>query len=450
MECIPRAALARALSSNTPSEICTAVNTLTLETFDSADELILEEVSGLSDAILDLMDKLNPAVSRVALLASQLRAQKPKGAKPTLALLDAAWAAVSQAGGTNGSWAPVEGLPAAIVGVGAELLIALLNALRNASFVPTNERAIGHSSRAVQHLISLCSSTSNDSAAFAASTDLLGRVSKHLDIWGRRATEIGEGCRWAEDSLSYLAPDRVRMMATESSTVMSGSALEYVASSVLVFPTLANMLEAEEKTRVSGALGIISKLAQVDTNVEAFNRVPERFLERLVELLTVPLQGCDVLVPSEAVTSEDWLEYNGRVMHPVVGGVDVEVRDVSLEVVSLFAGLSDKLRTRLGAVPGCIRSLTRVAISGGAIRGVRAEEQARRVAALTLTALASVESNHPRIQPLHPKLLLAAASDVYAADLLFNGLKTVFPASASASAAAASAAAEVSSGVVEI
>lgn len=70
---------------------------------------------------------------------------------------------------------------------------------------------------------------------------------------------------------------------------------------------------------------IVALDTQVDTNVEAFNRVPERFLERLVELLTVPLQGCDVLVPSEAVTSEDWLEYNGRVMHPVVGGVDVEV-----------------------------------------------------------------------------------------------------------------------------
>ena len=62
------------------------------------------------------------------------------------------------------------------------------------------------------------------------------------------------------------------------------------------------------------------------------------------------------------------------------------------------------------------------------------------MAALTLTALASMESNHARIKPLHPKLLLAAASDAYAADLLFNGLKTVFPASD----------VEPTSGVVEI
>lgn len=46
--------------------------------------------------------------------------------------------------------------------------------------------------------MSLCSTTGADSAAFAASVDLLGRVSKHLDIWGRRAAESGEGCGWAE------------------------------------------------------------------------------------------------------------------------------------------------------------------------------------------------------------------------------------------------------------
>lgn len=47
---------------------------------------------------------------------------------------------------------------------------------------------------------------------------------------------------------------------------------------------------------------------------------------------------------------------------------------MSLEVMSLLAGLSDKLRSRLGAVPGCIRSLTKVVISG-AVRGIKAESQ---------------------------------------------------------------------------
>lgn len=69
--------------------------------------------------------------------------------------------------------------------------------------------------------------------------------------------------RIEQDSLSYLAPARVRVVATTSNAVMSASALEYVASAVLLFPTVANMAEAEERIRVLGALGIVSKLAQV-------------------------------------------------------------------------------------------------------------------------------------------------------------------------------------------
>ena len=45
--------------------MCAALNTLTLETFDAAEELILDAVPGLLEAIFDLMDKLNPAVAQV-------------------------------------------------------------------------------------------------------------------------------------------------------------------------------------------------------------------------------------------------------------------------------------------------------------------------------------------------------------------------------------------------
>ena len=41
------------------------MNTLTLETYDASEELILDKVPGLLDAIFDLMDKLNPAVAQV-------------------------------------------------------------------------------------------------------------------------------------------------------------------------------------------------------------------------------------------------------------------------------------------------------------------------------------------------------------------------------------------------
>lgn len=54
--------------------------------------------------------------------------------------------------------------------------------------------------------------------------------------------------------------------------------------------------------------------------------------------------------------------------------------------------------------------------------------QARRIAARTLTALASVESNHAVMKPLYSELLVAAARDASAADLLLHGLKGVFAA----------------------
>lgn len=57
--------LPKALGSSLPSEVCAALNTLTLETYDAAEELILDAVPGLLDAIFDLMDKLNPAVAQV-------------------------------------------------------------------------------------------------------------------------------------------------------------------------------------------------------------------------------------------------------------------------------------------------------------------------------------------------------------------------------------------------
>lgn len=53
------------------------------------------------------------------------------------------------------------------------------------------------------------------------------------------------------------------------------------------------------------------------------------FLERLVELLSVPQQGCDVLLPNDGAHSQEWLEYHCSVLHPSVGGTDPEVSPAS-------------------------------------------------------------------------------------------------------------------------
>lgn len=64
---------------------------------------------------------------------------------------------------------------------------------------------------------------------------------------------------------------------------------------------------------------------QTDVNTEVFNRMPDGFLERLSELLSIPQQGCDVLAPSAGGTSPEWLDYNCRLLPPSIAGVDAEV-----------------------------------------------------------------------------------------------------------------------------
>ncbi|CAM9888019.1 unnamed protein product [Scytosiphon promiscuus] len=451
---VPRADLPKALSSCSAPEVCEAVNTLTLETYGTAaEELILDEVPGLLDAIFDLMDKLNPAVAQVGAFAAKLSSRIQKEADPTpLGFLDAAFACLDRdrygGGGSNGGGlSDLFFAPGLAPSGRGEILLLLLNALRNASFVPRNERSIGHSARAVQHFVSICSAVDPEPEVFAASLGLFGRVAKHLDISGRRAADADyEGCKWAEDSLSYLAPAHIRMAPSNSakpeegagassssslsgmtSTIRSPSALEYVSSLSLVFPMLVSLVDEEERSRVLSALAIIDTLAQVESNKEAFNRVPDSFLARLTELLSIPMLGSDVLAPKAGALSAEWLETNCRVLPPSIAGVDGEVRDTTLEVMCFLAGLSDTLRSRLGAAPGCIRALTRLAVATTA--GERVDHQARRMASRTLTALASVESNQAKIRPMHSEVLSAAARDPHAAELMFRGLKAVLPSS---------------------
>ncbi|CAN0069564.1 unnamed protein product [Discosporangium mesarthrocarpum] len=186
------------------------------------------------------------------------------------------------------------------------------------------------------------------------------------------------------------------------------------------------MIEGEERQGVLVGLDLLGKLTQVENNEEALARVPDRLLSRLVELLWLPMAGCDILASKDGALEEvraDWLQQNCRVVPLAQGGSDIEVRDSSLELMSFLAGLSDRLRSRLGASPDCIPSLARIAVSLGG----RGDSQARRISSHILAELATVESNHMPIRVLYPQLLIAASKDAHTADLLFNHLRGVFP-----------------------
>lgn len=65
--------------------------------------------------------------------------------------------------------------------------------------------------------------------------------------------------------------------------------------------------------------------SQVESNTDAFNRVPDSFLDRLTELLSTPMLGSDVLAPKAGALSAEWLDTNCRVLPPSIAGVDGEV-----------------------------------------------------------------------------------------------------------------------------
>lgn len=94
---------------------------------------------------------------------------------------------------------------------------------------------------------------------------------------------------------------------------------------------------------------------QLDSNKEAFERVPDSFLERLTELLSIPMLGCDVLAPKAGASSAEWLDTNCRVLPPSIAGVDGEVNSsFCLCVCALEAKLNQNTSQQsAGLIPAC-------------------------------------------------------------------------------------------------
>lgn len=75
--------------------------------------------------------------------------------------------------------------------------------------------------------------------------------------------------------------------------------------------------------------------------------------------------------PSSTFVRRQQTDRSGLCLPPPV--CRSQVRDSSLEVISLLAGISDSLRSRVGAVPGCVRTLARLVISSST--GTRVDAQ---------------------------------------------------------------------------
>jgi len=296
-----------------------------------------------------------------------------------------------------------------------QMLLCLLGAVRNASFSVANENLLAYHTGLITQLVSILFAAPEKLVAAQAALEIISQISRHIDITGRRRPEYDV---ILEDSLEALAPshikaDRASGDATASATV------EYVSTVLQIFPQLQHLIYCEERAWVLCALETLSKLAQVETNTEIFSRIPEKLLRRLSELLYVPANGLDALIP-EKNSRRALYEFYSKVMLTTDDNVDIEIRDNVLEILSTLAELSNSLRRRVCCLPDIIKTLLRI------VSVYSRSREVPKLAAYTLQSLAQLPANAEFFIAHQEFLYTLASKDDLIADLICNTLCNVF------------------------
>eukprot|EP00953_Heterococcus_sp_UTEX-ZZ885_P013357 7637-Heterococcus_DN1.PRE.1 len=87
-------------------------------------------------------------------------------------------------------------------------------------------------------------------------------------------------------------------------------ALQYVATAVLVLPTAAALICCEERSYVLRGMQLLMKLTMVHANREPLVHAPDQLLQRLVELLYVPIEGdCALIVKHVREAQQPIVQY---------------------------------------------------------------------------------------------------------------------------------------------
>lgn len=392
------------LRSYNSFQIYRAVNSILAATFEpspmSGSELVFEINSEVFDAMLDLLERLLPHYRCIEKSATT-SAIASEGYRR--AVLDNAWESSGWKETVEASRKCVEG----------DLVLCLLAAIRNATFVFKNDRTIAHSTRCVRILLTaLCELRFSEQSATAL--DVFTNITDHIDLTGQRTTgneeKEGDESTWLEQSLWYLAPQQVRSGSDDNGLVDSLPVLEYVATVSMLFPLLARFIMGEEKQAAIKSLDVLLKLGQVPSNRDLLVKMPDSLLSRLVDLLNIPLEGPDALLLKDNSSSMR------RGSQAVIANtsVDTEIREMALEVIGRLAQLSDSLKARLGAVRGCIADIVQL------LKGPR-QDHGRSVA-LTLKRLASVPENRRPFLALQQELMEMACRNRFVADLYWNGM----------------------------
>lgn len=305
------------------------------------------------------------------------------------------------------------------------VVLGLLSILRNLSYIVANEDAIAYHTRILAHLISLLpcnggsaashgqaqqSHNSNKKSSLSGTdtssgggvgvyvTDIIMAVSKNLDVNGIPLSDedVLAAGGVPEDSLMALAPPKLRAQCAPQT--QDPVHQEFISLVTNVFPILIELVgEEDDRGCVLRSLECLTRLLAIEDNAHLVAKhASPQFLTRLHELLYVPSQGPDSLgggtgripVGRQHQLPERYSVIDGHIDSRTL---DVELRNWSLEILSLLCPFHEVHAKIFELVPGLPRSLIFLLRreADGAAAGDRLGTHPPRLAARILTTLAS-------------------------------------------------------------
>jgi hypothetical protein len=229
-----------------------------------------------------------------------------------------------------------------------------------------NEVYIANSVKIITHLVFLLLSPVSanklmpESVAYAF--DILTNIGKAIDLTGRRRRATREYIL-----LDHIEDDERETLKAKCSKHYSISSSDtYIAATHLIFPSLINYMQSNDREYVFKALETFGHLCQNEDNVSLLNNCPNSLPPLLVELLCVNSSASDSIHMTNLKRDAD-KAYNITSRPPVsVGNMseqsDTQIRDAASFAIYLLVCMSLPWRRAIASVPHALFILYRIAI----------------------------------------------------------------------------------------
>lgn len=318
------------------------------------------------------------------------------------------------------------------------MLLSILNILRNLSMDIPNETQIAESTIIMRHLVALilASGTKADGTFYECSQlayEVLFFIIGKIDLNGKRRKE-SENSAWLEDTLTMDARSRehLKMRLLEDDNQGVNKEYLFITDTVLSYAHYA-LKRTNNRVQVHKCLELLSKLASVPENAPALALCPKSTLQAVVSLMSASTAATDpfqFIPPSDTMIATEGnqpllalqpLRIPASTCNLFADFVDSETRDLALEVVYAMCANCAELCIALAATPYCMKILLRIMKAAKSFTGqqLRADTSAQRAAA-TLTQMAQNPANTVHFVSIQHELCLDALTDDTLAGMIQN------------------------------